>query len=95
MNSWVVNPGYPVLYVSVTSVEEVTSITLTQKRFLRNNPDHDDETLWTIPITYASNTENEDFSNTQTGKYLAEQKDVLRVKGPIEWIVFNVQQTGE
>ncbi|XP_031623813.1 membrane alanyl aminopeptidase-like [Contarinia nasturtii] len=94
MNSWVVNAGYPVLNVKVSTEENQTKITLTQKRFLRNNPEHGDKTLWSIPITFASNNHNTQFKNTKPTAYLENEQLIIETQGPIEWIVFNVQQTG-
>lgn len=95
LSGWVQQPGYPVLNVNVSSDRQ--SVTITQRRFLRNNPDHQDDTLWHIPITYASDKQNTDFSATKASVYLTHFNESLQIElgEAIQWIVFNVQQTGK
>lgn len=91
MSDWILQPGYPVLNVNVTN----DHIVLSQKRFLQNNPNHQDKTLWKIPITYASNYENMGFISTKPVIVLSEKNLKIDLKKPIDWIIFNVQQSGE
>ncbi|XP_055325495.1 uncharacterized protein LOC129579438 [Sitodiplosis mosellana] len=92
MSGWISQPGYPVLNVNVSSDRK--SIQISQRKFLRNNAEHQDKTLWHIPITYASNKENVDFKQTKTDTFFAEESRTIDLPEAIEWIVFNVQQTG-
>lgn len=92
MSSWVAQSGYPLLSVNVT--RDRKKVIISQRKFLRNNPDHQDKTLWNIPITYASNKENTNFSITKTTQFLSKQSQEIELEEAIDWIVFNVQQTG-
>lgn len=92
LNGWIVQPGYPVLHVNVTSDRQ--HIVLTQKRFLQTNPNHQDNTQWNVPITYASNRNNTDFIDTKPVNILSHNCLNINLKEPIDWIIFNVQQTG-
>lgn len=92
MGSWVYQAGYPLLTVNFSSDRK--SATITQKRYLRNKVNHEDETLWKIPITYASDRDNSDFSSTKPITVLSTETMQIDFKNPIDWIVFNVQQTG-
>lgn len=91
MSDWIMQPGYPVLNINVSS----DHIAITQKRFLQNSPNHQDKTLWKIPITYANNYENIDFIDTKPAIMLSEKSFKIDLKKPIDWIIFNVQQSGK
>lgn len=84
--------GYPLLNVNVT--RDRKKVIISQRKFLRDNPVHQDKTLWNIPITYASNKENTNFSITKTTQFLSKQSQEIELEEAIDWIVFNVQQTG-
>lgn len=92
MSGWVTQPGYPVIYANISSDRK--TIELTQRRFLRNKVEHDDKTQWSVPITFASDKQNANFNNTKAGIFLSGETLQINVTEPIEWIVFNVQQTG-
>lgn len=92
-SGWVAQPGYPVLNVNVSS-DRKTAV-LTQRKFLRNKPEHNDKTLWSIPITFASNKENS-FNETTTNTFLTDESLKISLgSNAVDWIVFNKQQTGE
>lgn len=93
MNSWVVQPGYPVLMVDVSS--DRMSFNVSQRKFLRNHADHHDETLWHVPITYASNNWNTDFKVTNATTLLPSNQMKIVLEEAVEWIILNVQQTGQ
>lgn len=69
-------------------------ILIRQKRFLESNPNHEDETQYSVPLTWASNNENSDFSYTKPMAMLVNSSVQFGLDKPIDWIVFNVQQTG-
>lgn len=95
MNTWVTQVGYPVIEINVQSNRQ--DIYITQKRFLLNDANHSDKSTWEIPLNYATSLENEGFSQTTT-KFLLSTSDKLindTFDKPIDWIIFNVQQTGE
>lgn len=94
--SWVSQAGYPVLFVTASKNRD--SIEVTQQRFLRNYNQQQSSkvsTLWHIPITYATNEENSDFSSTKTNAFISKEKQTIKLGKSAEWIVFNVQQSGE
>lgn len=93
MSTWVVQAGYPVVNVNVQSNRK--EISVTQKRFLLANPDRDDKQIWEVPLTYATSLENNDFNNTKSTLILSKGQLSIEFEKEIEWIVFNVQQTGK
>lgn len=90
---WASQPGYPVLNVRIASDRK--HVDIVQKQFLRNNPHHQMDTLWTVPFSYASNKENTDFSSTKHSTNFSVQSIQIELNGPIDWIILNVQQTGK
>lgn len=93
MNSWVFEAGYPVIKVEVDSDRK--KATISQKRFLRYDSDKDEKTIWQVPINYATNQNLEQFEDTQNIVYLKKEKMEIEFgEKPIDWVVFNVQQTG-
>lgn len=92
MSGWIAQPGYPVLNVNVSNDRK--SVLISQRKFLRNNADHQDKTLWHIPITYASNKQNIEFNETKAKTFIADESRKIELGEAIEWIVFNVQETG-
>lgn len=99
MSSWINQIGYPLVEINVDNNRK--QIQIKQKRFLMNNPNHNDQTQWEIPINYATNKENQHFNNTATKFILSATKNftdnqiTLNLGEEIDWIIFNVQQTGE
>lgn len=91
MKSWVEQIGYPV--VDVKLQEDRKTIALKQRQFLLNEPNHNKTSLWHIPITYA--TSKEDFNNTQAHVILSSATENITLEKEVDWIIFNVQQTGE
>lgn len=92
LSGWVTQPGYPVLNVNISNDRK--TVELTQRKFLPHNSKHTDKTTWTIPITYASNKQS-DFNKTITNQFLSNGLLRIELGEAVEWIVFNVQQTGE
>lgn len=89
--SWADQAGYPVLQVSFN--KDRTQATLSQKRFMIHNKDHNDETIYQIPITYA--TKN-GFGFEETGHrlILTDQETTIPINSEDIWTIFNVQQVG-
>lgn len=92
MGGWVSQAGYPILNVNVANDRK--HIVVTQKRFLQNNPNHQDKTLWNVPLTYATSKENSNFTVTKPITLLSNHSLEINLKEPVDWIIFNVQQTG-
>ena len=93
LSGWISQSGYPILNINVTIDRQYVMIT--QKRFLQKNPNHQDKTVWKVPITYANNHENTDFMNTKPLNMLSDKCLKIKLKRPIDWIIFNVQQSGK
>lgn len=91
-DSWVSQPGFPVLNVHLSNDRK--HIKIQQKRYLDSNPNHEDKTQYKVPLTWASNNENTDFSYTNPMALLSNSSLQIELKTPIDWIVFNVQQSG-
>lgn len=95
LGSFTTQSGYPVINVEVQ--ENRRDIRITQRRFLLRNKDHSDETKWEVPLTYATSFENQKFQSTKHTFLLQSKVTALDINllEKIDWIVFNVQQTGE
>lgn len=92
MGGWVVEPGYPVLTVTVSKDRKTAEIS--QRRFLLNKDDHTDKTQWQVPITFASPTRNSKFTETEPIDILSEESIEIDLGEANDWIIVNVQQTG-
>lgn len=94
MSIWVEQLGYPVLNVNISNDRK--TLCITQKRFLRDNVHYSDKTLWKIPITFASDKYNSNFSgSTSQFNFLSNESMHISLPEEIIWIIFNVQQSGE
>lgn len=81
--------------LNVKLADDRKRIVITQKRFLQSNPNHQDKTLWNVPLTYATDKENTDFSFTKPVAILSKESSKIDLKEPADWIVLNVQQSGK
>ncbi|XP_018306516.1 puromycin-sensitive aminopeptidase-like protein [Mycetomoellerius zeteki] len=99
MDTWTLQTGFPV--VTVLRNYNNSSIKLTQERFLLDNnvtriTSDKWEPLWWIPITYTTEKQL-NFNNTQPTKWMKAERSItlndLDVN-PSQWILFNVQETG-
>ncbi|XP_061386751.1 membrane alanyl aminopeptidase-like [Musca vetustissima] len=91
-SDWTEQPGYPIIEISTT---ESGHYLIKQKRFLNNPEDGSDKSLlYTIPITYATNREN-NFENLQPKFYFNRTKTEMEFgnSDKDEWIVLNLQQS--
>lgn len=91
MDSWTLQPGFPL--ITIVRLNNLT-YRISQKRFLWKTPDHQDNSMWNIPITFSSNIES--FLNTSTKFFLlnTERSKVINLETDTEWKIFNVQQIG-
>lgn len=94
LTTYTTHAGYPVIDVEVQPNRR--DIRITQRRFLLHDKDHNDNSKWTVPLSYATPFENSDFRNTKNQFLLRSTSPALEVNllEKIDWIVFNVQQTG-
>lgn len=89
MEPWTTQSGFPL--VTVTGTEE--GFTLTQKRFLANGTDHNDLTLWPLPITYA--TKSDEFANTKPTFVATESHNIsVPDASTVQYFILNNQQLG-
>ncbi|XP_058118583.1 membrane alanyl aminopeptidase-like [Anopheles ziemanni] len=86
---WTTQPGFPLVTVSMTE----GGFTLTQKRFFANGTDNNENSLWPIPVTYA--TKPEDFANTMPTFVTAASYDVpIPNASSVRYFIVNNQQVG-
>ena len=90
MNSWILQGGFPV----VTAIRNSTTgiVQLSQRRFLfsKENPGN---TLWWIPISYASDL-NPQLDNTSPKFWLKNEPETTVTLKANHWWLLNLQQTG-
>ena len=92
MNSWINQPGYPVVDVSVSHDSGQQTIVLQQNRFLYSGST-DGESLWQIPITMITNTSGSQSTimNTRTTSLPIPESSGSTLK---EWVKLNRNHTG-
>lgn len=90
MDSWVLQPGYPVVNVATNG----SSITLSQHRYLLPKPNENDTSSWYIPITYE--TESNRRNRGALIAWINGTKNVTidHVVEPGEWLYLNVKRNG-
>lgn len=95
ISTWTAQAGFPVATIHRGANKK--SLTISQKRYSLKNKDHDDKTLWEIPMNYASPNDNSAFANTIPFFTMdRSQKSIsLELNNETDWIIFNVQQTGK
>ncbi|KAL0133272.1 hypothetical protein PUN28_000801 [Cardiocondyla obscurior] len=96
MNTWTLQAGYPL--VTVTRNYNNSIINVTQERLLLESNDtiSDLKSLWWIPITYTSKKQL-NFNNTRPIKWMKAERSISfndTNVSPSEWVIFNVQETG-
>lgn len=80
--------GYPLIHATY----EDKKLSVSQKRFLIKNKNHDDKTLYNVPITYA--TSGSKYESTVPQFYLMgkEKEEFTMTEVPKDYIILNVQQ---
>lgn len=89
MESWVLQPGFPV----ITCQREQGLLKLQQNRFLQNGKD-DQDTLWHIPLSLASDIDR-DFTNTTPKIWMEKTQETSLELASSRWYLLNLQQTGK
>ncbi|XP_060526667.1 aminopeptidase N [Cylas formicarius] len=89
MDTWTLQTGYPI----VTAMRQPDrSVTLIQQRFLLDRDEqHEDDTLWWVPITIL------DSQDRQTNAWLSNVKETTvenALDADVSWFLINVNQTG-
>ncbi|XP_055918386.1 membrane alanyl aminopeptidase-like [Eupeodes corollae] len=93
-HDWTETVGFPV--INVTLSPDHLKATIQQTRYVHDPNDGSDQHLrYTIPLTFTTNVQK-DFNNTYPTFYFNkdQQQIVIDFKEPINWIMFNIQQTG-
>lgn len=94
MNTWVTQPGYPVINVTRTD----NTIQIVQQRFLMKEPKEPSKEQWWVPINYITqeNVNEMKFQNLTTPSHWLKPNESLKIENidPEQWFIFNNQQTG-
>lgn len=95
LGSFTTQSGYPVINVDVQANRR--DVRITQRLFLLQNKDHNNNTKWEVPLSYATKFDNQNFQSTKNQFLLTSKSNALEINflEQIDWIVFNVQQTGK
>ncbi|XP_063377572.1 uncharacterized protein LOC134664758 [Cydia fagiglandana] len=88
-DSWVQNPGSPVLNVDVNM--NSGEITVTQSRFLIGNTVYNHQ--WLVPYTW-THSADPDFTTTKPASVLTTASTTENMPAGHNWVVFNIQQSG-
>lgn len=91
MNTWTTQAGYPV--VTIERQSNVTYL-VSQERFLLKSRNHTDNTLWEIPLNYASPNESFTSTNVRFTLERTERSKIVQMQTDTPWKIFNIQQTG-
>lgn len=96
MDTWTRQAGYPLITVQVHADRQ--NVSISQRRFLLKNKDHNDQTKWDIPLNTATSWDNANFERTSNqfifSKRLNKSLEIELIN-KTDWIIFNVQQTGK
>ncbi|XP_076764228.1 putative aminopeptidase-2 [Xylocopa sonorina] len=87
MDSWTVQPGYPVVNVAIRG----NSLELSQKRFLLNSQDRS-TCIWHIPITW-TNLNNPNFENITVNYWFNKSRSTVQLPSDHLYLI-NLQQSG-
>lgn len=90
MNRWASQAGYPV----VTVLQYQKFVKVSQKRFGRSTTN---DSKWTIPLNFATNYDNADFTQTVPMYFFDHDHSgmyTINLTHVPNWIIFNVQQIG-
>ncbi|XP_030369807.1 aminopeptidase N-like [Scaptodrosophila lebanonensis] len=101
MESWVSQPGYPIIHVARNYADNKTigTINITQERFLYNSQTTKRDDCWWIPLSYTTSAEL-NFENTIPKHWFqcdGSKRRTMEVKTEAtenDWILFNLQMTG-
>ncbi|XP_053667734.1 membrane alanyl aminopeptidase-like [Anopheles marshallii] len=89
MKPWTTQPGFPL----VTVTANANGFTIIQQRFLANHTDHEDELLWPLPITFATN--GDEFANTKPTVVTSESYNIyMKNATDVKYFILNNQQVG-
>lgn len=77
--------------------EQRTAANLTQWDYMKVAGNTSADNRWNIPVNFAWSKQNDKFTNTSTSElFLAKDNErTINFAAPVDWIVFNVKQTGD
>nr|ADZ05467.1 aminopeptidase N2 [Cnaphalocrocis medinalis] len=91
LNTWVDQPGYPVLSVSVDTNSGLVS--LKQDRFYLSATATPTDETWPLPLTYTT-SRNPDWENLTPSEVMLGKTHQIPIEPGYDWVIFNVQQQG-
>jgi aminopeptidase N len=99
MESWIKQSGYPIMTVTRNYETGRTIISQKEYNFLEKEKEKKFDNVfnhtWSIPVTFTTQT-NMDFFNTIPNYWLKQlNQNITLETDPDDWIIFNLQQTGE
>lgn len=101
MDTWTLQTGFPEVTVTIDYTNQ--NIEFKQKRFAyaddwkKKKDTKPDDTLWWIPISYTT-SRRLNFNDTKPSSWIRKTPNLLVNDSdiaPEDWILVNVQQTGE
>jgi puromycin-sensitive aminopeptidase len=93
MQSWITQPGYPVIAFSLQGSGPDTSLRLSQRRFFSSPDAKGEAQTWQVPVIIRY----EDASGTHTKRVLMSEAETvvsLPVQGELKWLYGNDQEIG-
>lgn len=90
MDSWVLQPGYPVVNVTING----GSITLSQQRYMLPKPNENDTSSWYIPITYETESNRRQWGSQILWINGTKNVTINNAVEPDEWLYLNVKRDG-
>lgn len=92
MDTWTVQAGYPVVSVIV----DKEKVLVAQERFLlRNLEETPTNVTWAVPLTWTMQSKS-NFEDTAPKYWLSEEQGIIDLKiKPTEWVIFNLQSSGQ
>jgi puromycin-sensitive aminopeptidase len=92
MESWITQPGYPVVRVSLEASGQDTRLRLGQQRYF-SSPGISSEQVWQIPLVIRY----EDGAGTHEARYLLAEREAtlpVDVSGEVRWCYANADEIG-
>lgn len=89
MNSWTIQPGYPVVHATIDG----SNLTLQQERFFLKQQEASSQSTWHIPISWSS-LKQPNFEDTKPKYWFRSAEDSIKLPND-DLYVLNVQQSGK
>lgn len=100
MDTWTLQKGFPIIQVQRNYADSSAKFTQTKFQIIENATmaKEYESYKWWVPLSYASPSENSDFSSTKPNFWLSKkEKSVTKKVNADEssWMIVNIQQTGK